>query len=94
MIYFTGTTQKFLLRFVKIKFDLNEFTHGNIFFWVLVKLRGVSLQDGNTTFPPILLFHLNKTGTQAEARISFTLLIAGMDLGFGRLFITFIPLGF
>jgi hypothetical protein len=52
-------------------------------FLVLVKLRGS--QDGNTTFPPILLFHLNKTGTQAEARISFALLIAGMDLGFGRL---------
>jgi hypothetical protein len=38
-------------------------------FSVLVKLRGS--QDGNTTFPPVLIFHLNKTGTQAEARILF-----------------------
>jgi hypothetical protein len=55
---------------------------------VLVKLR--DSQDGNTTFPPILLFHLNKTGTQAEARILFYIINCWDGLGVGRIFITFI----
>ncbi len=40
-------------------------------FFGIGETEGFPLQNGNTTFPPILLFHLNKTGTQAEASILF-----------------------